>query len=335
MGRTPLAALSVFLVGACTFEPVDLEGRSCPCASGWICDEDRMVCVRGGSSELDGGAGELDAATDARRSDGGGDDGGLDGGDRDAAQLDGGGGDAGSEDAGRDDSGPVDSGPVDAGAADSGVLDSTSCDDVHTGTLFCDGFEDALLSAWGWRTEMSGSVVRGTSRTRRGSGALQARTTAGSGKASIASSFSAVGSGDLWFRAWFYVPSGYSMATVSMLALTEGSSPWAGVAVQAVSGDRGHIWIGPEGTAATSTTTIPRDRWFCYRAHIEISSAAGVMEAWIDETLIGRHTGVDTQPASAYSSVITGIEWSSSAQTTAEIWVDDVVVDDSLIECDP
>jgi len=63
-------ALCIGIIAGCAFEPIELEGRRCPCASDWTCGPD-AVCVRNGSADLgadlgvDGGTGdggERDAA---------------------------------------------------------------------------------------------------------------------------------------------------------------------------------------------------------------------------------------------------------------------------------
>jgi len=55
---------------ACSVEPIELDGKECPCASGWTCDEATQLCVRPGAdaSASDGDASQdvsLDSATDA------------------------------------------------------------------------------------------------------------------------------------------------------------------------------------------------------------------------------------------------------------------------------
>lgn len=82
MSRLPLAVASACLVlGACSLGEVDLTGKECPCAQGWVCDRAANECVR----EHDGGpdAGPEDAGLDAGPADGG-VDGGPDAGPPDA-----------------------------------------------------------------------------------------------------------------------------------------------------------------------------------------------------------------------------------------------------------
>jgi hypothetical protein len=52
-----LSLLLVIRLGsACVVPDVDLDGRPCPCASGWVCDDARNVCVRPDAATIpDGG----------------------------------------------------------------------------------------------------------------------------------------------------------------------------------------------------------------------------------------------------------------------------------------
>ena len=343
MDRLSVAAAAALLSSAgCVLDEVDLEGHACPCALGWVCDDSRGVCVRGGAGG-DGGAldarepDELDGGgTDARSIDASRVDTGspVDANGMDAGAMDAGAMDAGPRDAGPREAGPPDAGPPDTGPPDAGPPDMTACDDLYAGASFCDGFESSGLSGWGWRNEVSGVVERTTVRAYRGTGSMRATTSAGSGRAALGAIFPTVSSGDIWFRAYLYIPSGYTMDTVSLLALTEGVDPWEGTALQAVSLDRAHVWVGPEGRAFTATDIVPRDRWFCYRGHLVLSNTAGVLEAFIDATRVIYQTGIDTRSTSGLANVIVGVEWSSTAQTTAEVFVDEVVVDVAEARCD-
>ena len=41
-----LLALLVWTAAGCSIDPIELEGRRCPCAAGWLCDPDAGVCRR-------------------------------------------------------------------------------------------------------------------------------------------------------------------------------------------------------------------------------------------------------------------------------------------------
>ena len=59
-----LASLSAAFLSACVLSPLDLDGKACPCAEGFTCDDERDVCVAS-TGARDGGA--ADAAADSGR----------------------------------------------------------------------------------------------------------------------------------------------------------------------------------------------------------------------------------------------------------------------------
>jgi len=67
------AARTVVLLGAvvasCAIPDLDLTGKACPCAAGYVCDETTNVCVSSLSPRADGGPGDAAPAADAARPD--------------------------------------------------------------------------------------------------------------------------------------------------------------------------------------------------------------------------------------------------------------------------
>ena len=55
MGRQ-LLGISAVVLGGCVLEPVELDGRACPCVSGWVCDPSTETCRRS-AQETSGGVG--------------------------------------------------------------------------------------------------------------------------------------------------------------------------------------------------------------------------------------------------------------------------------------
>jgi hypothetical protein len=88
LAHTLVLAIAFSLSAGCTIPDIELTGRPCPCAPGWVCEEGSHTCVL--DAAADG------AASDAARVDGGGADGGpvvtIDGG----GARDGGGSDGGT-----------------------------------------------------------------------------------------------------------------------------------------------------------------------------------------------------------------------------------------------
>jgi len=318
--------VSSLLCAGCVLEEVDLEGRACPCADGWTCDATRSVCVRGAGMDAGGTeAGDTDASVT--------DSGGTDSGRTDAAATDAAATDAGPLDGGSTDAAPSDAGPMDAGRSDAGPLDDTICDEL-SGALFCDGFETALLP-WIARTEVDGTVTPSGARVYRGTRALDAETTAASGKASVTATLgAAVRTGDLYARGYFYVPSTLDSEGVSLLYLGESTSPYVGVALQLAADERTDVYVGPaDRLAAGPRLAIPRDAWVCLQLHLQLAMR-GRVEAWIDGAVTADESLVDTLPAGGIDRLITGIEFSVPTQLSARVYVDEVAVGPSPIPCD-
>ncbi|MBL8621168.1 MAG: hypothetical protein JNK64_07690 [Myxococcales bacterium] len=115
MSRAALVALA--LAGACRVDDLALDGKQCPCAAGWTCDDATDTCVRDP---------DVDAAADAAGADGA----------PDGAAIDARSGDGGGIDA------AIDAGAIDAPAGPSCLGSAGGA------TLFSDDFPDLI----GWTT---------------------------------------------------------------------------------------------------------------------------------------------------------------------------------------
>lgn len=69
--RIALACAALAASAACSVDPLDLSGKRCPCADGFVCDDATESCVAAGSLVADGGAAD-DAQADAPARDAGG-----------------------------------------------------------------------------------------------------------------------------------------------------------------------------------------------------------------------------------------------------------------------
>ena len=119
LARALIAIALAATVAACTVDPIDPDGRACPCVAGWVCDDVSDRCVRIAD------AGTRDAS------------------DRDAPPgIDSGPRDSGPRDAGPRDAGPGDAGPEDAGPTDAGFDATVEVDACMPETEVCDGDDD-------------------------------------------------------------------------------------------------------------------------------------------------------------------------------------------------
>lgn len=314
-----LLIASVLVAAGCSVDAVDLEGKECPCATGYRCDLATYTCVRG-PPPFDGGSID-DAAVDALPVDAPG---------VDAPALDAAGRDTGTLDALVPDAPGLDAGPLDSG------LDDTACDDVFTGALFCDSFEMPGFLRWNEVREMSGDVTHATDRAYRGAASLRAESLAPSGQADVIGySSTPLTSGTATLRAYVYVPSGPAFTDVAILASHENSAPLQGIAFGVRDGERPYVYSSTAGVSIPAPTVrMPRDRWVCVVLTLTIHDTAGSFELRVDDEIAVSRTGVDTRPAGGYATLVAGVSYTSPAQAPIALYIDELAIDDSPIGCD-
>jgi hypothetical protein len=246
-------------------------------------------------------------------------------------------------DAGRRDASPVDAGPLpdvprrDAPGLDApqpvdGGPDSTSCDDVHAGALFCDGFEDGeTFGAW----TMVRNGFYSSSPTYRGSGAMRA-TSISAGNASYL--YKAlpmmISSGELFLRGYLYVPAEANPVWVTVLHAEESGNPWDFAEIRLAAGEFEVAARSIDTLFEARGGPIPRDRWVCIELRTLVADA-GTMELFVDESSVAAVDG-DTRPAAPYRTLYSGISYRGPTQPlgTIEYYLDEVVVDTARIGCD-
>lgn len=313
-----VVAVALLLVAfGCSFDEVELSGKACPCASGWVCDPATLLCVPllpadGGLDATRADAAAIDAPTS----------------DRAMPPTDAPGLDAGP-DAGPRDSG-FDGGPIDAGL-DAGPPDPTGCDDLHAGALLCDGFEsDADFAEW---TENRGASETMTP-VYRGDWAMRATSSTSDNTNYVFERFTDVTSGELFVRTYVYLPSGSPAEHLVLAQLEEGGAPWdyAHVALRSgalrVGHRKGSTYVYRDGPP------MPRDRWVCLELRVEVASA-GTVQMFVDGASAASFSA-DTNLSRPYSTFYIGISYRGSSQTgTANVYMDEIVLSRSRIGCDP
>jgi len=237
---------------------------------------------------------------------------------------------------------PMDAGSIDDAATDAAAIDSGSDDDhvdlcpERSDALFCDGFEtQSFMPQWQYAVTMTGTVSRSTTRVRTGSGSLRA-TTGNAGSTSVAREgtkpFMSQKSGEIWTRAYYYIPSSTVTNTFfSTTVVAENDPPFFGFALVVFPTQ---VQIGVGSTMYPGTMGFPRDRWVCVELHVEIDPAVGVFEAYLDTTRVVRSPATDTLPATGYTSLDVGIHYTDTSQGPVEAYVDDIVAGNTRIGCD-
>ncbi len=213
------------------------------------------------------------------------------------------------------------------------------CASTYAGAIRCTGFEQAGLSDWSGTTiEGAGAIERSTARAHRGLGALHASSAAASSVAVVFEDFAPLRSGELYLRAYLYVPSGLATDTMNLFFIGDDSdpkpdgSPFTGVDLNLLDGAVQVYAPDGDPMRQTGTLAIPRQRWFCFRARIVISQQQGEVHAFVDDQAALDASGLDTLPDAGVHRVRAGVDWSSQ-DAFFEVFMDDLVIDDRPVPC--
>jgi hypothetical protein len=285
-----------------------------------------------GSDAAGADAGERQDASDmdASRRDAAAADAAMDaaeGGGHDAAMLDASGpGTDGSMPA--TDAGPTDDGAMsDAAASDGQVLDAGDPCAGHSGALFCDSFDDPTFMPWAYEKVAAGSTAeQSTSFVHTPAGALVA-TTGPSGSTNFArlgaKPFPHIKSGDLWLRAYYFIPNAtVTNSFYSTVVIAEIEPPYFGFSLVVFPTQ---VQIGVGGTMYPGTMAFPHERWVCVELHVQIDASQGHFEGYFDGLLAVQSPALDTMGDYGYTSIDVGIHYTDTNQNPVLLYVDDVV----------
>lgn len=205
----------------------------------------------------------------------------------------------------------------------------------RTGSLVCSGFEHADFGDWtGTTLEMQGALEQTSERVHGGHAALHATSNSRASLAVVSATLDPLRDGDVYFRAYLFVPADLPTETLNIFFLGDDPDPVRGVDFNLESGA---VQIFAPQSAVQrqmGTLTIPRDRWFCFRAHVAIDDAQGEVDAFVDDELALHAGALDTLPDTGVRLFRAGIDWSSEQDAFFEIYMDDIVLDRSEVACE-
>lgn len=193
-----------------------------------------------------------------------------------------------------------------------------------TGLLACNNFSGSA-SGVSVSTETFGPGASATTDE-----FFSGRTTGDMEGAHLSATFTAISSGALYLRFSAFVPSSFPIAGINLASIGDPSSGGDfGVDLNLVSD--GHVEIKTSGdgavSAASSTYTLPRDRWLCVLLKVEdIDNTTGRVHVLIDNTQIIAANDVDTLPAGSVTGASAGIDWTFFNQGPAAVYVDNFVL---------
>jgi hypothetical protein len=76
------------------------------------------------------------------------------------------------------------------------------------------------------------------------------------------------------------------------------------------------------------------DRWTCVRGAIHIAETTGAVQLWLDDELVlDTPQSFDTSPPGGIGTVMFGVHWTALGEPDATVYLDNLVVGLSPIEC--
>jgi hypothetical protein len=207
---------------------------------------------------------------------------------------------------------------------------------AYEGALVCSGFERPDLSEWSDVIVVNqASVAQTDARAHEGEGALHAASRGDESAGVVAAEFPAVTSGEVYLRAYVFVPAEPITETMNLFFLGDYATPdpFAGTDFNI---ERDALSIYSPGNApdrVTSATLFPRDRWVCFELAMTLSKDAGAVRVSLDGALGLEQTGMNTLPDGGVHLLRAGVDWSSLQTAPFDVYIDDLVVDTAPIGC--
>lgn len=205
--------------------------------------------------------------------------------------------------------------------------------DPCAGRLFCDGFEDPQLAAWGGSEIDGASTVTRDPALGHAGASLHVVGQSGSDFASeFVDVFPLVPPPDQYIRVYIFAPSSSTLDTEPASLANASRNNQIVFSLYDDSLDiHAHGMAG--GFNVTQQIVPPRDRWVCYELHVAIG-AAGAVELLQDGVQVAEQAAIDTQPpAGDLARVLVGMT-SKNNVAQEQLNVDDVVADTAPIGCD-
>jgi hypothetical protein len=212
------------------------------------------------------------------------------------------------------------------------------CAAAHAQALLCSGFEAEDLAEWPDRTvTLNGELERSTERARSGAASLHATSRGTATTAVVAREFAPVFADELHLRAYVYVPAQLPTETMNLFFLGHEPNPsppeqFIGLDLN-LEDDAVQVFSSQNAPPRlTGTLAIPRERWFCFRARIEVADE-GALEVFVDDEIALDVPLYDTLPEQGIHMLRAGIDWSSEQAELFEVFIDDLVLDTAPVTC--
>jgi hypothetical protein len=208
---------------------------------------------------------------------------------------------------------------------------------AHHAALMCSGFEQPDLSEWSEvLIESDAHIEQSDARAHSGAGSLFAESTGAKSSAVVAKEFAPLMAGELYLRAYVYVPDNLPTHTMNILFLGDYATPdpFRGVDLNLEDGALSIYVPASRPDRVTSTTlVIPRDHWFCLQIALTVSSNAGAITVRVDGDVALEQKNMNTRSSGGVHLLRAGIDWSSGQTERFDFNLDDLVLDTVSIDC--
>lgn len=216
-----------------------------------------------------------------------------------------------------------------------GRFHDDSCD-THHDAIVCSGFEQPDLSDWSVVVVDNAHVEQSAERAHGGNGSLFAESSGAKSTAVVSKEFPPVTQGELFLRAFVYVPDAQPTKTLNFLFLGDYAAPdpFRGIDFNLEDGALSTYVPGDQPDRFVSTAlVIPRDRWFCLQIQMTVSANAGAVTMRVDGEIGLEQKNMNTRPAAGVHLLRAGIDWSSGQTEPFEFSLDDLVLATTPLDC--
>jgi hypothetical protein len=222
--------------------------------------------------------------------------------------------------------------PADMAAADM-TLPRTPSSCASSGFILCDGFEGTAINTATWTPWVStpgGSVAIDSSRAYRGSSSLHAHLDPNGAHATLYTPL-AFPPGDLYLRAFLYVPDGVPAAGPTLVTLVQKSSPYE---MEQLTLDPSFGVYDTTGSRyQAGSITMPTGSWFCVEWQVHFDATAGYTNLWLNGSASSfSPSGTEnTSPSPFYYYTRIGLELSPTSPL--DVWIDELAANATRIGC--
>jgi hypothetical protein len=217
---------------------------------------------------------------------------------------------------------------------------ASKCTSGGSGPL-CDGFESGIAGFWS-TTQTAGVLSIDTARAYRGQGSLHVHNNAfnagatSDARLSESTTLNGTTPSDVYVRAFLYLPAA-AVDAVQLMTMVQSVSPYLGVGINMDQGDFASYDSVTGGVYLKSAVSVPLQRWFCVQWHTHLATdSTGYEQLFVDgQEITAVHGAEPTQPSPAQAVISIGASFynPATASPAFDLWVDEVAIGSSPIQC--